>query len=461
MESIFFAIETVQRELLLFAAFWLIVSGIDDLAIDLIWAGRAAWRKLRFYRTRPPMRSAEIPAARHPGTIAIFVAAWREAAVIGAMIGRCHAAWSGGPVDYRLYVGCYPNDPDGIAAVKVAAHSAASVRLVLVGHDGPTSKADCLNHIWAAMLADERDAGRRMKAVILHDAEDWVHADELRIVDRLIEKHPAIQLPVIPEPVPGSPWISGHYCDEFAEAHGKTLVVREALGAALPLAGVGCAIDRQVLERIASENSGLPFDQSSLTEDYELGLRLGRMGLRTILVRMIDADGRLAGTRACFPDRLSAAVRQKARWTTGIALAGWDRLGWQGGFTELWMRLRDRKAILAAVVLVAAYAAMALSLILAAAQLGGLYRASPLGSILRTALWLSFGLLLWRNAIRVLHVRQIYDWREALMSIPRGVIANLVAILAARRACADYVRHCLGRPLAWHNTEHRHLPSGQ
>jgi len=35
---------------------------------------------------------------------------------------------------------------------------------------------------------------------------------------------------------------SKDYCDEFAEAHIKELVVREAVGAAIPLAGVGCAI---------------------------------------------------------------------------------------------------------------------------------------------------------------------------------------------------------------------------
>lgn len=48
-----------------------------------------------------------------------------------------------------------------------------------------------------------------------------------------------VQLPVIPVRTNGSRWISGQYCYEFAEAHGKTMVVREAIGAALPIgAGV-------------------------------------------------------------------------------------------------------------------------------------------------------------------------------------------------------------------------------
>ena len=68
---------------------------------------------------------------------------------------------------------------------------------------------------------------------------------ELRIFDGLIERAAVIQLPVLPLPDPHSRWISGHYCDEFAEAHIKELVVREAVGAAIPLAGVGCAIARR------------------------------------------------------------------------------------------------------------------------------------------------------------------------------------------------------------------------
>ena len=79
---------------------------------------------------------------------------------------------------------------------------------------------------------------------MLHDAEDVVHPLELKLFDRLIEHAGLVQLPVVPLIDPDSRWIGGHYCDEFAEAHIKELVVREAVGAAIPLAGVGCAIER-------------------------------------------------------------------------------------------------------------------------------------------------------------------------------------------------------------------------
>ena len=44
---------------------------------------------------------------------------------------------------------------------------------------------------------------------------------------------------------------------------------------------------------------------------------------------------------------------------TGIALSGWDRLGWSGGPAERWMRLRDRQSPLAAILIGAGYLALA------------------------------------------------------------------------------------------------------
>ena len=98
-----------------------------------------------------------------------------------------------------------------------------------------------------------------------------------------------------------------------------------------------------------------------MTEDYEVGLRLGALGLKTMFVRIPAAPGErgVVASRGHFPATLGAAVRQKARWLGGIALAGWDRLGWSGGMGERWMRMRDRRGPLAALLLLAAYAGCA------------------------------------------------------------------------------------------------------
>lgn len=459
MDLLFSGLELVQHELLLFGAFWLLLGAMDDLVIDLIWLVRRAYRRIRYYRVQPPMTADDLPAPARPGLLAIFVPTWGEADVIGSMLDCCGKNWPDGGTNYRIYVGCYPNDSEGRAEIEKAVAQNPRVRLALLAHNGPTTKADCLNGIWQALLTDELAEGFKAKAIILHDAEDAVHARELYIFDRLIEKCGAVQLPVIPIRGSKSRWISGHYCDEFAEAHGKTMVVREAIGAALPLAGVGCAIDRNLLGRIALDNEGQPFDDGSLTEDYELGLRIGALGNRTIMARMVDPSGELIGTKAFFPDTLDASVRQKARWLTGIALAGWDRLGWQGNLAEKWMRLHDRRSIFAALVLVIAYICIFLTAMLAILYFGGLHQPKPLPDLLVTVLAINAGFLFWRLAVRAAFVGAIYGPTEALLSVPRSFVANIIAIMAARRACIAYIRHCFGAPLAWDKTMHYNIPA--
>lgn len=455
---IFTFLESVQRELLLFSAVWLLIGALDDFSVDAIWAGRWLYRRLAFYRDTRPMTANQLPKTGDDGLLAVFIPVWGEAAVIGAMLMNCTRSWSASTCNYRIYVGCYPNDRQSVAAVAAAARLNSRIRVVLVGHDGPTTKADCLNRLWGALLADEVAGGFKAKAIIMHDAEDAVHADELHVFNRLVTKGGAVQLPVIPVRTRGSRWISGHYCDEFAEAHGKHMVVRETLGAPLPLAGVACAIERNLMGRLAVMNGGKPFDQSSLTEDYELGIRIGAAGGRTIMARLLDNQTKLVGTRACFPDTLSTSVRQKTRWLTGIALAGWDRLGWDGSLAQKWMLLQDRRSILAAIVLMAAYLCIVLTGILSVAASQKLYQPSPFDSTLATLLWVNAAFLLWRLLVRAGFVGALYGPKEALLSVPRSLIANIIAIMAARRACVVYVRHCFGAPLSWDKTAHHTVP---
>jgi bacteriophage N4 adsorption protein B len=458
MEGFWIFLFNAREELLLFSGFFILLGGLDDLAIDAIWVGRSIWRRLTQYREVPPLRAEQLPPPLQSGLIAIFVPVWHEEAVIASMLVQCRKSWAGKGVDYRIYVGCYGNDPHSIKAVIGAAAGDPKIQIVLCDQFGPTTKADCLNRLWKALNADELAGGYKAKAVVLHDAEDAVHPLELRIFDYLVERAGAVQLPVIPVQVPGSAWISGHYCDEFAEAHGKTLVVREALGAAIPLAGVGCAIERNRLGRIAIARNGLPFDVNSLTEDYELGLTLGADGGKVIFARLLDSKGALVGTRACFPPDFEAATRQKARWMTGIALAGWDRLGWRGGIAETWMRLRDRKAVLAAIVLTAAYACIVLTVLLMGAELAGLFAAPPSAPWVKFVLLLTFAFLAWRLLVRAGLVWLMHGPRQAALSIPRSLIANIIAIIAARRACWAYIRHLFGQQLVWDKTTHVDFP---
>lgn len=435
--------DVVMCETTLFAAIGFLFLGTSDLAVDLIWIARTLKRRLILRRYRPAC-AGTLPPPASSGRIAVFIPAWDESAVIGAMLAHACAVWRG---DYLIYVGCYPNDPATIAIVR--GFDPAHVRLVVGARPGPTSKADCLNQLWEAMRDDEA-VGCRVKAVVLHDAEDVVHSAEIGIFDALVERFDLVQLPVVPLIDPKSRWIGAHYADEFAEAHGKDLVVREALGASVPSAGVGCAIARDTLDRLAAVH-GAPFDPDSLTEDYELGLKLRNMGGRAAFVRLPAGPGRPAvATRGYFPATIKAAVTQKARWMVGIALAGWERMGWHGSLAERWMRLRDRQSVFAAIVLFAAYVGL---------LLWGLYLVLgwPMPAVsapLAVLLLLNSILLVWRIVMRFGFVTRLYGWREGLRSVPRVVVANAIAMLAARRAVWRYLGARRTGTATWDKTAH-------
>lgn len=444
MNAVLAGFDRAVAELALFAAVVILLGGIDDLLMDLVW-----WR----VRRREPNRADLLPAPPLP--LAVFVPAWDEQLVIGAMLRATLARYD--HPGYRLYVGCYPNDPGTLAAVEAVAADDARVRVVVVAHDGPTTKADCLNQLWSALVADDCASGRTTAAIVLHDAEDVVDPAELRVFDDHLRDAALVQLPVVPLIDPRRRLVSGHYADEFAESHRRDLAVRSALEAAVPLAGVGCAIRRDALERLDG-GSGAPFEPQSLTEDYELGLRVAALGLPARFVRWRDAAGdRLIATRAYFPDTIDTAVRQKARWIAGIALSGWDRTGWgtRPHGAEYWMRMRDRRGLLAVAALVAAYLALIGWGVSSLAHFGMGSVAAPVGQGLRVLLMLNTALLCWRLGARAMHTAAEHGWREGCWSLPRAVVANYIAMLAARRALSRYVATLLGAAPRWDKTAHR------
>jgi adsorption protein B len=258
------------------------------------------------------------------------------------------------------------------------------------------------------MVADEQRRGMRFRMVLQHDAEDMVDSAALGLLDAALERADFVQLPVLPQPQPASRWIGSHYCEEFAEAHGKSMVVRGALGLGLPAAGVGCAFSRTMLETLAARMRGEgPFSTDSLTEDYELGLKIKAAGGTAWFLRARGEDGRLVATRACFPPTLPQAVRQKARWIHGISLQGWDRLGWSGGLAECWMRLRDRRGPFAALVLFMAYLLLVLSGVLWLAGVLGFGRPWEPSGLLVAVLWTNFA-----SFVRLATIRFAFTTRE-------------------------------------------------
>lgn len=444
----------VERELLLFAGAFFLLGAVDELAVDICWL----WLKLTGRAKPARISRADARAKPLSGPAAVLIPAWQEGHVIEFTVAHTLAAWP--QHELRLYVGCYRNDPETLEGVMRGSGGDPRVRVVVHGEDGPTTKADCLNRLYAALEEDEARSGREFRLVVLHDAEDMVDPAALAVLDEALEQADFAQLPVLPEPQRYSRWIGSHYCEEFAEAHGKTMVVREALSASLPAAGVGCGFSRRTLGALA-ERSGMPgpFAIESLTEDYELGMRIRALGGRSRFLRLRGEDGQLVATRACFPARIDHAVRQKARWIHGIALQGWDRLGWAGGLGEYWMRLRDRRGPLISLVLFAGYLLLLLGTALLVARELGMWRPWREDPLLGMMLVANLVALTWRIAMRFAFTAREYGWKEGVRAVTRIPVANIVSIMAGRRALAAYVAALLGATPRWDKTFHHAHPA--
>ena len=137
----------VAAELALFAGAGFLLFAINDLAIDIIYFARRGWRALTVYSRFPRAFASEMTRSKKPGLMAVFVPAWDESAVIASMLRATLQRFD--HANYLLFVGHYRNDPATAAAIASVADP--RVHLVLIEHDGPTTKADCLNHLYGIM----------------------------------------------------------------------------------------------------------------------------------------------------------------------------------------------------------------------------------------------------------------------------------------------------------------------
>ncbi len=174
---------------------------------------------------------------------------------------------------------------------------------------------------------------------------------------------------------------------------------------------------------------------------------------------MRDAKGELVATRSYFPATLETAVRQKARWIHGIALQGWERLGWTGRPGDVWMTLRDRRGPLLAVVLAAGYLLIVFEGLLGLARRAGWADWLAPTQLLRFLIALSFVSLLWRMVFRFAFTAREYGPYEGLLAILRIPVANIIAIMAGRRAVMAYLRGLGGAELSWDKTAHGEHPA--
>jgi len=213
----------------LILAVFIALSALDDIAID-VWYW---WRRLVRWRMA---RSGVVKALgveqlrdRAEQPIAIMVPAWKEYDVIAQMIESMVAVLE--YKNYTIFVGTYCNDDATRDEVDRMRRRYRQLQRVEVPHPGPTCKADCLNWVVQAIAVHEQKNDIEFAGMILHDSEDVLHPLELKFFNYLLPRMDLIQLPVFSLERHWYELVAGTYMDEFAESHGKDMLVREHISA--------------------------------------------------------------------------------------------------------------------------------------------------------------------------------------------------------------------------------------
>ena len=266
-------------------------------------------------------------------------------------------------------------------------------------------------------------------------------------------------------------WVANTYKDEFCEHHLKDMLVREKIGGLVPSAGVGSGFARDAFEEIAVHHNQEVFNTGSLTEDYEIGMKFRLANKRTYFavrsikrsrivergifrkrkVRIIEDE--YIATREFFPSDLRFAIRQRSRWVLGIAMQGWEQIGWKGSLPVLYCLWRDRKALITNYMNIFAYAVVLYCLTrLTAGWVSGrpwtFDNIFAPGSVLWWMVMVNTLVLTWRALMKYLAVDRIFGPLHGLLTLPRFFVSNVINFMATSKALRQYINHRItGEPL--------------
>lgn len=473
----FFAFFLVLAKILMMTVgFSFLISGMDDLFIDIFFVIRSLYRRYFVLPKSSPLTEKKL-MEQPEQHIAVMIPAWDESAVIRPMLENTLKSIN--YKNYTIFVGTYLNDLDTQREVDLVCGKTDRAQKIVTPHDGPTNKADCLNWIVSGIRQHEKKTGIHYGIFVMQDCEDVIHPLCYKLFNYLIPRKDMVQLPVESLSVKWHHLTGGHYLDEFAQSHYKDMLVREAIGGGIPAAGVGAAFSRKAVDVLSGKRQGELFSTDSLTEDYEFGFRLHECKLKQAFVRLTLTS---AGTRkswltgnqvpvqrqdlVCvreyFPNKFQFSVRQKSRWVLGITLQGWANLGWHGRLATRYMLFRDRKSLLTNLTNLIGYL-----LVLLVVGMWTVTKAFPeaahypplleRGSFLWYLLIVNGLLFVHRIFMRAYCVYRVHSLQQALLSFPRMIWGNFINFLATGRAISQYIKYLkTGTFIKWDKTAHRY-----
>src|ERR1035437_538902 len=160
------------KGLLFVVACIFLVSGIDDLIVDVIYFVRSIYRSL-FVRMRyKPITELQLLSIPEQ-PIAVMIPAWDESVIIFQMVDNTVTTINYS--NYQIFIGTYPNDLDTQREVARLSEKYDNIHCIVCRDPGPTCKADCLNWIYWGIHDFEKQHQYEFPVFVMEDAEDIVH----------------------------------------------------------------------------------------------------------------------------------------------------------------------------------------------------------------------------------------------------------------------------------------------
>ncbi len=426
------------------AGLLIFVSSLDDLLIDILIA-----LKLKSPRIKP------LPALKHNDKtkpkIAIFVANWHEADVLGRMVEGNLANLSYRPLKFVL--GVYPNDTDTRrVAEEVAKKHPELIEVVVNRRDGPTSKGQMLNEMFARVFEDREYAP---DLVVMHDSEDMISPRSFDVYAHHAKDSALIQIPVFSLDSRRRSLVGATYMEEFAERHTREMLLRSHLGAFVPSAGVGTGLRKDLIVHLLNLR-GYVLQSGSVTEDYILGADAHDAGFKTTFAAHSDpshTNEPIIATLEYFPKDLWASIKQKTRWVYGIAFESLFQQGWSERGWDRFFQYRDRKGSIANLLPVLSLAVLITGLILQP----DFSQMSPwIATLLFFVLAANTANIFLRIFFRARSFREVYGTHNIIGLLLRWPVAFFVNAAAVTRAWRMFFVESkfATRPVTWSKTTH-------
>lgn len=414
------------------------VSSFDDAFIDLLGFG------IQRYSFRRSPDTYDIP------WLAVFVANWHEEAVLGRMVEGNLARIQIPSV--MLYLGVYPNDiGTRDVALALAEKYPDRVRVIINSLPGPTSKGQMLNEMFLQVFS----VADAPELVVLHDSEDVIDPRTFKVYAAYSVEYDFIQTPVFSLNCKNRSRVAATYMDEFAERHTREMVVRNAVGATIPSAGVGTCMSRRLIRHFIRMRGNVLMT-GCVTEDYILGVEAKRAGFRSAFAAVSADETKgldFVATREFFPKSLEASIKQKTRWVYGINFEAMHKLGWRGDPWDVYFFVRDRKGIITNFL---APISLVFLILIVLRVIDPADMPADAEAVFELSVSINLVFMVTRYLIRVAACRQVYGYFDFIGVAIRWPIALYINMVAVYRAWKTYLgeSNFASKCIVWSKTTH-------